>query len=82
MPEEPLEPAVRLGRSAGVAGYVGDSSHLEAIEQRVGVERLAPGYVFLFFCFMMFLQLLWVIFMVPETKGVSLEAIQDRLVTH
>jgi MFS family permease len=40
------------------------------------VEAVAPGYIFLFFCFMMTLQLLWVKLMVPETKGRSLEAIQ------
>jgi len=37
------------------------------------VSALAPGYVFLFFCGMMVLQLLWVKIMVPETKGVVLE---------
>jgi sugar porter (SP) family MFS transporter len=43
----------------------------------VGV--FAPGQVFLFFCFMMGLQLLWVHFMVPETKGRTLEEIQRDL---
>jgi MFS transporter, SP family, arabinose:H+ symporter len=43
------------------------------------VTAVAPGYVFLFFCGMMVLQLLWVRFMVPETKGVPLEEIQKRL---
>jgi sugar porter (SP) family MFS transporter len=43
------------------------------------VSAFPPGYVFLFFCGMMVLQLLWVIFMVPETKGVPLEQIQERL---
>ncbi len=37
------------------------------------------GYVFSFFAFMMALQLLWVMTMVPETKGVSLEQIQRQL---
>ena len=40
------------------------------------VTAFAPGTVFLFFCFMMLLQLLWVKVMVPETKGRSLEAIE------
>ena len=40
---------------------------------------LPPGYVFLFFCGMMVLQLIWVKTMVPETKGVPLEQIQKRL---
>lgn len=43
------------------------------------VAAFAPGYVFLFFCGMMVLQLLWVKTMVPETKGVPLEEIQKKL---
>jgi sugar porter (SP) family MFS transporter len=43
------------------------------------VGIFAPGQVFLFFCFMMCLQLLWVHFMVPETKGRTLEEIQRDL---
>ena len=35
--------------------------------------------IFLFFCTMMILQLIWVRFMVPETKGRSLEEIQHDL---
>ena len=43
------------------------------------VTAFAPGYVFLFFCAMMVLQLVWVKTMVHETKGVPLEQIQKRL---
>ncbi len=43
------------------------------------VSTFAPGYIFLFFCGMMVLQLIWVRTMVPETKGVPLEEIQRRL---
>ena len=43
------------------------------------VSRFAPGTIFLFFCGMMALQLVWVLTMVPETKGVPLEEIQRRL---
>jgi sugar porter (SP) family MFS transporter len=43
------------------------------------VQHFAPGYVFLFFCGMMVLQLVWVKGMVPETKGVPLEEIEHRL---
>ncbi len=43
------------------------------------VGNFAPGYVFLFFCLMMVLQLFWVKFWVPETKGVPLEQIEARL---
>src|SRR5580704_8177593 len=43
------------------------------------VVAFPPGGVFLFFCGMMVLQLFWVIFMVPETKGIPLEQVQARL---
>jgi sugar porter (SP) family MFS transporter len=43
------------------------------------VAAFAPGFVFLFFCLIMALQLLWVKTMVPETKGVPLEQMQTRL---
>jgi sugar porter (SP) family MFS transporter len=43
------------------------------------VTAFAPGAVFLFFCGMMVLQLVWVHVFVPETKGVPLEQIQQRL---
>lgn len=43
------------------------------------VSAFAPGFVFLFFCGMMMLQLVWVKLMVPETKGVPLEEIEHRL---
>lgn len=45
----------------------------------VMVSALPPGAIFLFFCGMMTLQLVWVLTMVPETKGVPLEEIQRRL---
>jgi MFS transporter, SP family, arabinose:H+ symporter len=37
------------------------------------------GVLFAFFCVMMCLQLVWVKFLVPETKGVPLEEIQKKL---
>jgi SP family arabinose:H+ symporter-like MFS transporter len=43
------------------------------------VNAMAPGSIFLFFCGMMGLQLLWVLTMVPETKGVPLEEMERRL---
>jgi sugar porter (SP) family MFS transporter len=43
------------------------------------VEALQPGTIFAFFCGMMALQLIWVKFMVPETKGVPLEQMQKKL---
>ncbi len=38
-----------------------------------------PGYIFFLFGGMMVLQLLFVLFMMPETKGVSLDALQKKL---
>jgi MFS transporter, SP family, arabinose:H+ symporter len=43
------------------------------------VAAFPPGYVFLVFCSMMVLQLIWVRLMVPETKGVSLEEIEHQM---
>jgi MFS family permease len=43
------------------------------------VSAFHPGTIFLFFCCMMALQLVWVLTQVPETKGVPLEEIQRRL---
>jgi sugar porter (SP) family MFS transporter len=40
---------------------------------------VGPGPVFGFFAFMMFLQLLFVHFMMPETKGISLEELSKKL---
>lgn len=42
-------------------------------------NSFGPGYIFAFFCGMMILQLLWVRFKMPETKGRSLEEIQNDL---
>ena len=39
---------------------------------------VGPGPVFGFFAFMMFLQLLFVHFMMPETKGISLEELSKK----
>jgi sugar porter (SP) family MFS transporter len=41
---------------------------------------IGPGSVFLIFAIMMVLQLLWVSFFVPETKGKSLEELEKELV--
>jgi MFS transporter, SP family, arabinose:H+ symporter len=43
------------------------------------VTAFAPGWVFLFFCAMMVLQLVWVKTMVIETNGVPLEEIEKKL---
>ena len=41
---------------------------------------IGPGVVFSFFAFMMVLQLLFVVFIMPETKGISLEQLSKMLI--
>jgi MFS family permease len=43
------------------------------------ISGMAPGYVFLSFMGMMMLQLAWVALQMPETRGLSLEQLQERL---
>jgi hypothetical protein len=43
------------------------------------IAAYSAGHAFAFYAAMMLLQLLWVVFMMPETKGVSLEQIQRRM---
>jgi sugar porter (SP) family MFS transporter len=42
-------------------------------------SAIGPAKIFLFFAAMMVLQLLWVIFKMPETKGVPLEKLEEKL---
>lgn len=42
-------------------------------------STVGPAWVFAFFAFMMVLQLIFVIFMMPETKGKSLEELSEEL---
>ena len=42
---------------------------------------IGPAKIFLFFTLMMILQLLWVLFKMPETKGVSLEQLESKLLS-
>jgi sugar porter (SP) family MFS transporter len=50
------------------------------IDRDAGIFGLNPWPVFAFFAFMMFLQLLWVWRIMPETKGVSLEDLEKQMV--
>jgi sugar porter (SP) family MFS transporter len=43
-------------------------------------KEIGPWPIFAFFAFMMALQLIWVLTKVPETKGVSLEELEKKLV--
>jgi len=45
-----------------------------------GIFKDNPWPIFAFFAFMMGLQLIWVLTKVPETKGVSLEELEKKLV--
>ncbi len=45
------------------------------------VNVFAPAAIFLFFCSMMVVQLVWIRTMVPETKGVPLEEMEKHLGT-
>ncbi|MFW6169951.1 MAG: sugar porter family MFS transporter [Planctomycetota bacterium] len=43
------------------------------------IAEVSGAHVFAFYCVCMVGQLLWVIFLMPETKGVPLEEIQEKL---
>ncbi|MCB9849693.1 MAG: sugar porter family MFS transporter [Phycisphaerales bacterium] len=43
------------------------------------IAAKSGGHTFAFYCGMMILQLLWVLMVMPETKGIPLEQIQKRL---
>ncbi len=46
----------------------------------VAIQAFEPSIVFAFFSLFMVMQLLFVAFMMPETKGVSLEELEERMV--
>ncbi|WP_008582484.1 sugar porter family MFS transporter [Niabella soli] len=45
-----------------------------------GVFKDNPWPIFAFFAFMMFLELVWILTRVPETKGASLEELEKKLI--
>lgn len=49
------------------------------LDDKDGVFKDNPWPIFAFFAGMMVLQLLWVVFKMPETKGVSLEELEKKL---
>lgn len=49
------------------------------LDAEKGIFKDNPWPIFMFFSFMMVLQLLWVLFIMPETKGVSLEELEKRM---
>jgi sugar porter (SP) family MFS transporter len=50
------------------------------LDEKNGIFKDNPAPIFVFLAFMMVLQLIWVLTKVPETKGVSLEELERRLV--
>lgn len=50
------------------------------LDGKEGIFGEKPWPIFAFFAFMMVLQLIWVLAKVPETKGVSLEDLEKKLV--
>ena len=49
------------------------------LDSKDGILKDNPWPIFAFFAFMMALQLVWVLTKVPETKGVSLEELEKKL---
>jgi sugar porter (SP) family MFS transporter len=50
------------------------------LDAEEGIFKDNPWPIFAFFAFMMLLQLIWVVTKMPETKGVSLEGLEKKLV--
>jgi len=50
------------------------------LDSKSGIFKDNPWPIFAFFAFMMLLQLIWVLTKVPETKGASLEELEERLI--
>ncbi|MET1258045.1 sugar porter family MFS transporter [Flagellimonas sp. DF-77] len=49
------------------------------LDSEIGIFKDNPWPIFLFFSGMMVLQFLWVLFSMPETKGVSLETLAKKM---
>ena len=49
------------------------------LDEKNGIFKENPWPIFAFFAFMMLLQLIWVLTKVPETKGISLEELERKL---
>lgn len=50
------------------------------LDKENGIFGQQPWPIFVFFAFMMVLQLIWVVTKVPETRGVSLEDLEKKLI--
>jgi|SRR6185312_5110045 len=67
------------GQSLGCATHWIMASIITTIFPIMAV-KFGPAPLFLFFAIMMVFQLLWVIFKMPETKGVPLEELEAKLI--
>ncbi len=52
------------------------------LDEKAGILKDDPWIIFAFFAGMMVLQLLFALFMMPETKGVSLEELSKKLIKY
>ena len=50
------------------------------LDAQKGIFKDNPWPIFAFFAFMMVLQLIWVLLKMPETKNISLEELQKKLI--
>ncbi len=50
------------------------------LDDKNGIFKNDPSPIFMFFAFMMALQLVWVLTKMPETKNVSLEELEKKLI--
>jgi len=66
------------GRSLGSFSHWFFAAALTLVFPKMA-SALPPAVIFGFFCFMMVLQLVWVKVMVPETRGIVLEDLQQEL---
>ncbi len=72
------------GRYRAIGQSVGSATHwvfaaVIATLFPVVAARYSQSAIFAFFCGMMVLQLIWVLTMVPETKGIALEDMEAKL---
>ncbi len=74
-----------LGQSFGASTHwvfaaIITSITLPFLDSKNGIFKDNPWPIFAFFAFMMILQLVWVLTKMPETKGVSLEDLEKKLI--
>ena len=51
------------------------------LDQKSGIFKDNPWPIFAFFAIMMVVQLIWVLISMPETKGLSLETLEQKLIS-